>query len=326
MDTQTSILNHRLSYTHKFSTDRKTLTSSPLRFKKINSSDMDTIWPYLNLETGRTTDFSYGGILMWVDFYHYEYCIYNNTLFIKGLSEENRYSPSFSLPLGNYDLKDNLTLLRDYCLEKHIRLQFSAIPEAALRQFELLKPVCIEELKDYADYLYPANQLCTLTGKKMAKKRNHCNRFESEHPDWRLIPISSDNLKDAMDFMDLYDTERDNSLHAEAESILSRNMIEKITMGDKHLIGALLVDGNRVIALSIGDIKNDTLFIHVEKADRMISGSYEFINKSFASQICASHPEILYINREDDCGDMGLRMAKESYHPLTLLKKYNIFF
>ena len=46
----------------------------------------------------------------------------------------------------------------------------------------------------------------------------------------------------------------------------------------------------------------------------------------FAKYQTEKHPEILYINREDDAGDIGLRMAKESYHPKEILKKYNIIF
>ena len=87
----------------------------------------------------------------------------------------------------------------------------------------------------------------------------------------------------------------------------------------------LLADG-KVCAFTIGDVKNDTLFIHVEKATRKTEGSYEMVNAMFARHIVENYPEIRFINREDDAGDMGLRMAKESYHPHSILKKYNILF
>ncbi|MDE6511354.1 MAG: phosphatidylglycerol lysyltransferase domain-containing protein, partial [Muribaculaceae bacterium] len=66
------------------------------------------------------------------------------------------------------------------------------------------------------------------------------------------------------------------------------------------------------------------LYVHVEKASRAFEGSYEKINKEFAALMCARHPEIRFINREDDSGDEGLRKAKLSYHPVEILKKYNI--
>ena len=95
--------------------------------------------------------------------------------------------------------------------------------------------------------------------------------------------------------------------------------------GDAVLKGGILYSSpGEVCAITIGDIKDDTLFVHIEKGEKHINGSYEKINKEFASRMLKLYPEIKYINREDDSGDPGLRHAKESYHPLGLLRKYNV--
>ena len=78
----------------------------------------------------------------------------------------------------------------------------------------------------------------------------------------------------------------------------------------------------RQIGFSIGEIINDTLFVHIEKALKQYSGAYETINFLFAQN--AITPEVLYINREEDVGDVGLRKAKLSYNPIHILTKYNI--
>ena len=41
----------------------------------------------------------------------------------------------------------------------------------------------VKELPDWADYLYEIEPMATFKGKKMSKKRNHVNRFYSDHPD-----------------------------------------------------------------------------------------------------------------------------------------------
>ena len=295
-------------------------------FKKITHEDMPLIWSFLQNEPGRTTDFSYGGILMWVDFFNYEYAIYDDTLFIKGVVENDRNKPAFSLPIGKLSLSDSIPLLKEYCESKDIDLEFSAVPEYALEEIKKLNPRYIEELTDWADYLYNAEPLSTLKGKKMSKKRNHVNQFTAHYPDWKYEPLTPENADKALQFMDIFDLEGDSSENAKAERELSRQLINKLKEGDEFLKGGILYVNDEVAAYTIGDIKGDTLFVHVEKATRKFNGSYEMINMLFAKEQCEKNPDIKFINREDDAGDIGLRMAKESYHPTEMLKKYNILF
>ena len=295
-------------------------------FKKITPENMPEVWHYLQQEKGRTTDFSYAGVLMWVDFFNYEYAVYDDTLFIKGVVENDLSLPAFSLPVGKLSLAESVEILKEYCAANNMRLEFSAVPEYALEDMKALNPVNVEELKDWGDYLYTAEALSTLAGKKMCKKRNHVHQFEAAYTDWAALPLTAGNAKDAMKFMDVFDLEGDSTDMAAAERQLSRYLISRIADGDTTLEGLILYVDGEVCAYTIGDVKGDTLFVHVEKATRNVTGSYEMINYLFAQSMTRKHPEIEYINREDDSGDIGLRMAKESYHPVEILKKYNITF
>ena len=295
-------------------------------FKKITSENMPAVWEFLKNEKGRTTDFSYAGVLMWVNYFNYEYAIYRNTLFIKGVVENDMSKPAFSLPIGELPLDESMKILREYCDANNIELEFSAIPEYAVEELRKFNPRYVEELTDWGDYLYEAEPLATLQGKKMSKKRNHVHQFLAAYPNWEAREMTPDNADDAMMFMDVFDQEGDSTDMAKAERDLSRELIGHLKSGDKHLKGMILYVDGKVAAYTIGDVKGNTLFVHVEKATRSVNGSYEMINYLFAKKITEENPEILYINREDDSGDIGLRMAKESYHPKEILKKYNILF
>ncbi|MBD5310127.1 MAG: DUF2156 domain-containing protein [Bacteroides sp.] len=295
-------------------------------FKKITPENMPEVWNFLQHEKGRTTDFSYGGILMWVDYFNYEFTIYDDTLFIKGVVENDLSKPAFSLPVGKLPLKESVELLREYCAANDLTLEFSAVPEYALEDMKSLNPVMVELLSDWGDYLYDAVPLSTVAGKKMSKKRNHVHQFEKNVEEWHTESITPENAMLAYDFMDIFDLEGDSTEMAAAERELSRKMIKEMKNGNQNMEGMLLFADGKVCAYTIGDVKGDTLFVHVEKATRGVNSSYEMINYQFAKAMCEKYPEIKFINREDDAGDMGLRIAKESYHPVEILKKYNIIF
>lgn len=297
-----------------------------LDFKTITIEDMPQIFEILKCDIGRTTDFSYGGLLMWVDVFNYQFAIIEDTLFIKGHVENDFSKDAFSLPIGKMELSTSVEILRQYCIKHNCKLRFSAVPEYAIEDFKALNPTSIEIIDNMGDYLYSAEKLSTLSGKKYNKKRNHINQFLSAYSDWSVEPLNRNNAQEAIDFMDLIDGKGDHIPMAVTERRLNRLVLEQIRDYETQYIGAILRGGGQMLAFSIGDIKGDTLYVHIEKALREAPGAFEMINKSFAEMSCASHPEIEYINREDDAGDMGLRMAKESYHPVEIIKKYNVTF
>jgi hypothetical protein len=48
---------------------------------------------------------------------------------------------------------------------------------------------------------------------------------------------------------------------------------------------------------------------------------FAVINQQFAEK---EWHQVHFINREQDLGEPGLRRAKESYHPVQLVKKFRI--
>ncbi|MBD5265683.1 MAG: DUF2156 domain-containing protein [Bacteroides sp.] len=296
-----------------------------LKFQPLRISDIPTLRPYLNQAYGRTCDLTVGGTFMWTDYFDYSFCIIKDTLFIKGVTEDDVTRPAFSIPVGKMSLDESVRLLRDHCRREGIDLIFSAVPEVFVAPLKALGAKKVEKLEDWNDYLYDAQALATLSGKKLNKKRNHVNRFQAEHPDYKFEPLTPELLPEVKKFF------------AASELPLSKPAIADVEHDQVMLVldnldlygfeGAVLsTPENGIVAFTLGEVKGDTLYTHIEKMNHEVTGAGETVNKLFAAMMTARHPEVLYINREEDCGDPGLRHAKESYHPLELLAKYNVTF
>ncbi|MCM1522595.1 MAG: phosphatidylglycerol lysyltransferase domain-containing protein [Muribaculaceae bacterium] len=295
-----------------------------LHFKPLTTTDIPTILPYLLRTASRTCDFTIGGLLMWTGYFDYSYAIVGDTLFIKGVTEDDVTRPAFSLPVGDMELEDAVELLRDYCrLHDAMPLTFSAVPEQFTVSLSDLGATEITLLTDWSDYLYDAQALSTLSGKKLSKKRNHVNRFMADNPGFKFEPITDQNIEAARRFY--HDTRLPLSKPAladvEREQVI--NVLNNIQVYPFE--GAILsTPAHGVVAFTLGETIGDTLYVHIEKMDHEIPGAGETINKLFAEMMTARHPEIRFINREEDTGDPGLRYAKESYHPLEMLRKFNV--
>ena len=182
----------------------------------------------------------------------------------------------------------------------------------------------VEAYRDGYDYVYDIERLCTLSGKKLQSKRNHCNRFEQDHPDYRILPLDDEILGQCRDFTLRW---YDEHAHLHDPSSYDR---EKIAIAkafdhfhDMEMEGIALFCDLGLVGFSMGNrIREDMFDVNYEKALAAVNGAYPMVNREFARYLRAKYPTLRLLDREDDMGIPGLRRAKESYYPDILLEKY----
>lgn len=176
--------------------------------------------------------------------------------------------------------------------------------------------------RDGFDYVYAIDDLADLKGRKYQKKRNHVNRFHQLYPGCAALPMTDPALRQqASQMLRQWFAGRndDQDYHLE-----QRAMAAAFDHWDAlGLEGLALVDGGTVLAFAIASRLNDTTYdIHFEKAREDAEGAYAAINWEFARYLRSAHPQVQYLNREDDLGLEGLRKAKLSYLPHHLVEKF----
>ena len=178
--------------------------------------------------------------------------------------------------------------------------------------------------RDSFDYVYAIDDLAELKGRKFQKKRNHLNRFRQQNPDCRLLPIDPCNMDQARHLVDVWYYQR---VRSDPEH---NYLLENIAMArafhhyrELEMEGCMLMSRGEVIAVTMATrLGPDTFDVHFEKAREDVEGAYNAINCEFARYLREKHPEVRFLNREDDLGLEGLRKAKLSYNPHHLMEKH----
>lgn len=280
--------------------------------------DMEKIF---RTENSSSADYCYGNIFMWDKRYKQKSAIAGDRLIthIGGMGDEY-----FSFPVGSGDIVPAFDEMRSYCREKGIRLKVCGITEEhkALMVASFPNQFSYTPARKNFDYIYPIEKLMSYPGKHLHAKKNHCNKFEKEN-EWSFAPISTELLPACAAMLDewsLKEAERlDSSIEYEHDAILR---------GFEHfsgldLEGGVLFANGKIIGFAMGERLSDNCFCeHFEKAYTDIPGAYPMVCREFARMIKQNHPDICYVNREDDLGNPSLRKSKLSYQPEKLLEKF----
>ncbi len=236
------------------------------------------------------------------------------------LSIKHEDKCEFLLPAG-VSLQEGMKLFKEHVPACSDEITFICIPSTHLDELKALFPDADFVYKrKWSDYIYNAEDIKALAGRKYGGQRNHINRFLKENPEPVIHHIDEGNIDRVIDFLHEFvkkDTrQKPESFFEEYEaSLLVLNNF--FTLGQ---CGIFVTVDDKIISFAVGEVVADTLFVHIEKADLNYHGSYPFIVRSFAREFAVG--EVKFINREDDVDDPGLRASKMSYHPERIVDKY----
>ena len=232
----------------------------------------------------------------------------------------------YPYPIGTGDKRSVLEAILHDAKTRGIPCRLTGLTETDARELESLFPDRFQliSMRDSFDYVYEIDALADLRGKKLQKKRNHFNRFQAGHPDYRVEPIGCRSLARIQHMVnDWYVDRRQTDPHGDY-------LLESLAMAKafRHyeelgMEGIALVDGDEILAVTLGSrLSENTFDIHFEKAREDVPGAYNAVNCEFARYLRLKYPEVKYLNREDDLGLEGLRKAKLDYRPHHMVEKY----
>lgn len=288
-------------------------------WKKITMEDRALIERYYEREQSMSCEFSFANNLLWAPYYDNRYAVLRDCLVFCHVRDSDTFSVSY--PLGWGDIRGVLEELFAYFAEKNRPFRMHLVTPQQYAHLMELYPMRFQIAyeRDAADYVYEAEKLKTLAGKKLHGKRNHIHKFKQEHPDWSFERIEGHNAEECIEMAREWG--RQNAIDEDWEKSAEFDITLRALRQHEQLKldGGLIRADGRVVAFSLGEPCNrETYVVHIEKAFADVQGAYPIMNQQFVEHIAAGYR---YINREEDAGVEGLRKAKLSYYPDLMVEK-----
>jgi hypothetical protein len=291
-------------------------------FKPISIDDREWAYPILRTENSKSADYVFGNIYMWAKLYDPHLAKLGERLITRMIF---RGAYFYTFPVGSGALHPAIEAMKKDACERGTEFALRGITWEHRELLEREYPGRFQfiEMRDSYDYIYTVEKLAMLAGRKLHGKRNHCNRFEREN-DWDFLPLTPELIPACIAMLDEWIKEYGGyakGIEGEREAILRGfNAFDRL-----GLEGGVLRSSGRVVGFTVGERANvNTYDVHFEKAFSSINGAYPMVSREFARQIQRLHPDIEYINREEDMGLPNLRKAKQDFYPDILLEKYTV--
>lgn len=297
-----------------------------LNFKKLEVEDIAQLNPYFCKRPNKTCDSVFLDSFLWREYYQVQFAISEERAIQLLMMESGK--PSSAMPVCKQeDLPKYFEELKQYFNEElKAPLRIYLADEEAVEYLNLKDSNEFEvtEQEDLKDYLYDGDAMRALSGRKLHKKKNHLNGFLKAYEgryEYRVLCCT--DRDDVWRYLDSWREQKGEEVeeHLDYEVAGIHEILKNCSYFTVRMAGVFIDD--KLEAFTIGSYNSleDMAVIHIEKANPMIRGLYQFINQQF---LLHEFPTVKFVNREDDLGEEGLRKAKLSYNPMGYARKYKV--
>jgi hypothetical protein len=290
-------------------------------FRPIQLEDREFLGDFIWKYQPQTSEWTFTNLFIWRSHYGLQWSRYRDWVLFLGTADLQ--GPFFYQPIGPPSrlevVRKCLQWLRDEKGVKSPRIERA--DSRLVNEITDSPDLAVEPTREQFDYVYRSEELIRLAGRKYHGKRNHINKFLQTYA-FIYSPMEEHHLAECLAlggfWCEIRRCEEDMNLMGEWEAV--REALGNFR--ELGIQGGVLLIRNKVEAFSLGELLNqDTAVIHVEKANPEIPGLYPMMNQQFCEKAWS---RVLWINREQDLGEPGLRKAKESYFPDHFTEKFRV--
>lgn len=280
-----------------------------MHYERLDLNHKDILYERLKNIDVSISEYSFPNLFLFRKIHDYE-VLFDKEIFIKGKTYDG-----FSYLMPTMDLRKlDQSYLKN--IIKDCDFLFP-IPEEWLGVFKKDEIISSYNQQDL-DYIYTVEKMSTYKGRMLHKKRNLLKQFMALYK-VQAQPLTKDKTKDALNILNQW--KEDIALPYEETDY--HPCLEAMEMYDELILcGGIYYVEDEPGGFIIGEeLNNQTFAIHFAKGKKRFKGLYQYMYNNFAKILPQKYK---YFNFEQDLGKLALRIAKSSYHPDIMLKKFRV--
>jgi len=294
-----------------------------LEFMPIKIEEKEIFDERLEGRDSLACEYCFTNFFIWRNTVDIQRCIVDNAIFVRGMYLGKRF---YFMPIAKKGFMDSSINQLIEFEGPSLQILCGNDQNIAEVSADVLSKFSIIDDTSKNDYLHSSEDLRELKGKKFHQKRNHVSKFNNKY-EYKFEEMTVEDYDECLKMDEEWQifkqesvpvTENQTMVKEEKALTCAFRYFEKL-----GLKGAVIKIDGKIEAFSIGEIPNKPNkkvgIVHFEKGNIEFDGIFQAMNQLFSQYAFA---DVEFINRQDDMGIPGLRKAKQSYNPITMVKKY----